>query len=258
LSLLSHLSRKDAGAVEILKRIVSGEYSLCDSQIQNGKKGLMACLSYKYRAEQRKLDPQRVCGIDLGVKVPVVCATNFDSHFVFLGSGEEVWAARSKFRARRRRQQSTKGLYSKTHHWERSEKENNWIQTYYHALTRQVIKFCAQNGCGTIHMEDLSKLREKETSIEHKRIIWVPGKFHRLLAYKAEEAGIKLIKVNPLNSSRRCSDCGHIAPTNRRTQSDFVCEKCGDESKPINADYNAAKNLALASEEVIRKGYRAG
>jgi IS605 OrfB family transposase len=138
-------------------------------------------------------------------------------------------------------------------------KEDNWIHNYYHAATRQVINFCLQHGCGTIHLEALTRLRTEELQedkSEYDRLIWVPSKFNELLAYKAEELGIQLVKVNPRNTSRRCHRCGYISRDNRKTQSKFVCEQCGDARKPVNADYNAAKNIAMATEEVIKDGYK--
>lgn len=257
LTLVSRFSWKDSGSIAILRRIMSGEYQLSDSQIQKGKKGLMLYLSYSFQPEQPQLDPERVCGVDLGVVIPAVCAVNFGPERLPIGYGSDVMAARSKFRAVRRRKQQRMGLYSKTRKWEMSEKEVNWINTYYHALTRQVIKFALQNGCGTIHIEDLSTLRQKQMKNEYQRLLWVPSKFGQLLDYKAKELGIRIVKVNPRNTSRRCSQigCGHISENNRISQSKFVCEKCGDPDKPIDADYNAARNIALADEEAIIYGY---
>jgi len=258
LRLISSLSKKDTRSLATMRKIVSGEHKLCDSQIQKCGKELMAILSYKCSPASHELDPEKVCGVDLGVVIPAVCAVNFGLQRLYLGNGEEVRAARAKFRAQRRRKQQTRGLHSKSTQWERSEKEKNWIDTYYHALTRQVIKFCIQHGCGTIHMEDLSSLRKTEVDIEYKRLLWIPTTFQNLLSYKAKEAGIAVVMVNPVNTSRRCSACGHTSKANRRSQADFVCEKCGDPKKPVKADYNAAKNIALASGEVINSGYPSG
>lgn len=255
LSLLSCFSWKDSGAVEVVNRIVSGEYSLSDSQIKKGKKGLMVYLAYKFEPKQIALDPSKTCGVDLGAVIPAVCAVNFGPQRMYIGHGADVWAARSKFRAQRIRSQRRQGLYSKTKNWERSDKEKNWIHTYYHNLTRQVIKFCLQHGCGTIQMEDLSSLRQKDVESEFKRLLWIPSKFYDLLSYKAKEEGIEIVKVNPRNSSRRCSQCGYISKENRRSQKEFVCGRCGDLKKPINADYNAARNLSLAAGDVIKNGY---
>ncbi len=49
-------------------------------------------------------------------------------------------------------------------------------------------------------------------------------------------------KVNPRNTSRECSnpECRHISSENRKSQAEFLCEKCGHAE---HADVNAAKNI---------------
>ncbi|MBD3143992.1 transposase [Microbispora camponoti] len=69
------------------------------------------------------------------------------------------------------------------------------------------------------------------------------GVFLRVLAHKAESAGRELIAVNPANTSRTCSRCGHCAKDNRLTQARFRCQACGHEA---HADVNAAKNILRA------------
>ncbi|WP_405088545.1 RNA-guided endonuclease InsQ/TnpB family protein [Microbispora sp. NBC_01389] len=69
------------------------------------------------------------------------------------------------------------------------------------------------------------------------------GVFLRVLAHKAESAGRELIAVNPANTSRTCSRCGHRAKDNRVTQAEFRCQACGHET---HADVNAAINILRA------------
>ncbi|XVQ86322.1 zinc ribbon domain-containing protein [Microbispora siamensis] len=64
-----------------------------------------------------------------------------------------------------------------------------------------------------------------------------------MLAHKAESAGRELIAVNPGNTSRTCSRCGHCAKDNRRTQAEFACTACGHTA---HADVNAAINILRA------------
>ncbi len=256
LALRSRFSYKDQGALSIVKRILSGKYSLSDSQIQrNRKNDLFVIMTYSFTPEKPELDPAVVCGVDLGVKIPAVCAINTGPQRAYLGDGGDVWAARSKFRAERRRKQRREGLRTKTRNWERSVKEDNWIHTYYHTITREVIKFCERYGCGTIHLEDLTRLRSEDVESEYRRIMWIPAKFGELLSYKAGEKGIEIVKVNPRNTSRRCSACGYIDKANRPDQETFICQKCGDPKRPVKADYNAAKNIALAEGDIIEHGY---
>ena len=54
-------------------------------------------------------------------------------------------------------------------------------------------------------------------------------------------AGVEVRVVDPRNTSRECSECHHVAKTNRKTQARFVCGNCEHEE---NADTNASKNIA--------------
>ncbi|MFF5211458.1 zinc ribbon domain-containing protein, partial [Streptosporangium sp. NPDC000396] len=49
--------------------------------------------------------------------------------------------------------------------------------------------------------------------------------------------------VNPANTSRTCSRCGHCAAENRVSQAVFRCTACGHAA---HADVNAARNILRA------------
>lgn len=68
--------------------------------------------------------------------------------------------------------------------------------------------------------------------------------------YKAKRAGIKVVKIDPYHTSQTCSECGHFEPGQRKSQSEFVCAKCGAK---IHADYNAAVNIARSDKVVKSK-----
>jgi len=63
------------------------------------------------------------------------------------------------------------------------------------------------------------------------------------VAYKAEEAGRHVEAVDPRNTSRTCSRCGHCEEANRQSQAVFRCVGCGYEA---HADTNAAVNILRA------------
>jgi putative transposase len=65
------------------------------------------------------------------------------------------------------------------------------------------------------------------------------GVFHNLIGYKAEEAGIEVMTVNPRNTSRTCYECSFVAAGNRNGEA-FECLRCGHKD---HADINAAKNI---------------
>jgi putative transposase len=66
------------------------------------------------------------------------------------------------------------------------------------------------------------------------------AQFRSILEAKAEDAGRRVVSVNPRHTSQMCHQCGHIAKENRVTQEVFRCRACGHED---HADINAAKNI---------------
>ena len=80
----------------------------------------------------------------------------------------------------------------------------------------------------------------------------------RFLEYKMAWRGGTVAYVNPRYTSQRCSQCRHIAKENRKSQSQFVCVKCGYKA---HADFNASKNilneyLRAAGHAVLARGER--
>ena len=63
--------------------------------------------------------------------------------------------------------------------------------------------------------------------------------FTHIISYKAEEAGSKIIFVNPRNTSKECSRCKTIV---EKTLRDRIhnCPNCG---LSIDRDINAANNI---------------
>ena len=59
------------------------------------------------------------------------------------------------------------------------------------------------------------------------------------LKYKAEEAGISAVAVNPRNTSQLCSECGRKVPKDL-SQRTHLCPFCG---LVMGRDLNAALNI---------------
>jgi putative transposase len=68
------------------------------------------------------------------------------------------------------------------------------------------------------------------------------GVFLNALRAKAESAGRVVVEVDPRNTSRTCSRCGHCARENRNREA-FRCLTCGHTA---HADVNAALNILRA------------
>lgn len=67
--------------------------------------------------------------------------------------------------------------------------------------------------------------------------------FVNILKAKAEEAGRRVVEVDPRHTSTRCEVCGHTARENRVSQARFVCQNCGHAA---HADEHAARNILRA------------
>jgi putative transposase len=72
--------------------------------------------------------------------------------------------------------------------------------------------------------------------------------FETTLAYKLEERGGTLIKINPAYTSQECSACGTIDKASRESQASFACRHCGFTA---HADHNAAINILRRSTAVV-------
>jgi putative transposase len=69
------------------------------------------------------------------------------------------------------------------------------------------------------------------------------SEFRRQLEYKQSWRGGDVLAVSPMDTSRTCPCCGHVAKENRQTQERFACVVCGFEE---NADLVGATNVLRA------------
>lgn len=131
-------------------------------------------------------------------------------------------------------------------------------------VSKRVVDFAVKNHASQINIEDLSgfgrdsygKSKEDEST---KKILrnWSYYELQQQITYKATQYGISVRKVNPAFTSQRCSYCGEIG--NRETQSKFVCKnpecRCHKifDTGWINADFNAARNIALSTDYTDEK-----
>lgn len=111
-----------------------------------------------------------------------------------------------------------------------------------HCISKKLVGVAKGTGRG-IKLEDLSGIRDRITVKKAQRSDLHSWSFHQLrefVGYKAAIAGVPLRLVDPRNTSRECSECGHIDKRNRPTRDDFRCKRCGHAGP---ADHNAAINI---------------
>lgn len=78
---------------------------------------------------------------------------------------------------------------------------------------------------------------------------WTYADIFAKLERKCEEENVSLIKISPTYTSQRCSACGWVRKSNRKGKL-FKCNKC---CFSLDADLNAAKNIALNLREIGKK-----
>jgi len=184
------------------------------------------------------IETNGVLGIDLGI---TQIATDSEGRQY---SGETVKACRRRARAHRSGLQRTGTKRAKRTLKKMSRKASRFCKHVNHVVSKQLVH-SALSSRKALCMEDLSGIRDRANGF-NREIRWMMGDwaFFQLasfVTYKARRAGIPVIFVDPRNTSRTCSACGHCAKENRKSQSQFLCLQCGFQA---NADRNASANIA--------------
>jgi len=203
---------------------------------------------------------ETVIGIDLGLNRPAVT-----SHKQFLGSKRWKEIDRRSFRLKRKLQ--VKGTKSAKRHLKKlSGKQARFHKDCDHVLSKQIVASTPTGA--TIVLENLTNIRETSKmgrgkdnkNVDNKRKLhrWTFAQLYGYIAYKGQERGIRVEKIDPRHTSQTCSKCGHQARNNRRSQRLFLCRSCG---YCLNADLNASMNIRdkhLASLASIGTSFASG
>lgn len=265
---------------EIVERVLEGKYEVGNSTLQETQKGkTFLLLVVKIPKQLQKLNPERVVGVDLGINVPLYAALNDNEYGgLSIGSREQFLNVRMRLvkqkrelqRALRNSTNGGHGRQQKLQALERVEKkERNWVHLQNHIFSKNIIEYALKNSAGVIQMENLTGFGhniDNEVEKEYKFILryWSFFELQQLIEYKANAAGITVRYINPYHTSQRCSFCGHYEPGQRINQSTFICKnieckkgkgnaKNDGTHMGINADWNAARNIALSTDFVDKK-----
>lgn len=181
-------------------------------------------------------------GIDVGIKSFAVMSDGqtIDNPKYLKQSETKLKAIQSKYS--KKRSKKLKRKLSRLH-----EKVSNQRKDFQHKLSRKII-----DEFGFIFIEDLKpkQMVDGNFKVLNKYIndaAWY--QFFNFLLYKAEEAGRKLIKVNPKNTTQICSKCGKIVSKNLSVRV-HDCLYCG---LKIDRDLNAAKNILRLGRSLVFK-----
>ncbi len=185
---------------------------------------------------------QEVIGVDLGLNRPAVTS---NKHFL----GNRHWKEIDRRYFRFRRKLQSKGSKSAKRRLKQlSKRQQRFHRDCDHVLSKRIVQNATPGS--TVVLENLSDIREtskmgrgkQNKNVENKRRLhtWTFAQLYTFIAYKAQERGIAVVKIDPRHTSQTCSRCGHQARNNRRSQSLFLCRKCG---YCLNADLNASYNI---------------
>lgn len=192
--------------------------------------------------------PVGVIGVDLGI---VNIATDSDGERY---SGKHLNSVRHRYRRLRRKLQrkGTKG--AKRRLKKLGPKERRFASHVNHTISKRIVEK-AQRTNRAVALEDLRGFRQRVRVRRPQRSTlhsWAFHDFGRKLAYKAQRAGVRVVFVDPRNSSRECPRCGHTERANRPTQSTFQCRVCGFAD---HADKVAALNLSVRGWAAVSQPY---
>jgi IS605 OrfB family transposase len=195
--------------------------------------------------DKRVTEASTFMGIDVGINCLAVASTT-DKQCKFFAGGE-IKNHRNIRSKERKRLQKAGGRYLGTRSSMRilrkiAGRETRFMTAVNHTVSKRLIEFALENDVSAIGMEDLTGIRDrtkipKEFRYEHSS--WAFRQLQTFVEYKAKEAGIAVLFVDPAHTSQTCPRCNHISKNNRNGLA-FRCEICGYES---HADRVGAMNI---------------
>lgn len=214
------------------KQFSSGKYCSADLVYRQGKWYLNLVLELPTPELKAATD---CLGLDLGVSR---LAVSSQAKFYRSKHLHSLVARHRRLRGDLQSQRSKsarKKLKRISGYWQRLQRNVN------HHISRQIVDSCPPGFA--IALEDLTNIRETTNPRKEQRGVFHNWSFYQLrkfIEYKAQAKGTPVLFVNPKNTSKTCSRCGHLAPGNRKSQTVFTCQACGIS---LNADFNASQNI---------------
>ena len=246
----------------VFQNIFEENYKVKGSSIQIDGKDIILNLSIDIPEKpQVELDENIVIGVDRGINTPAYCATNTSEYLrKKIGDRDDFVRVRDSLENQIKRcQRSSKynrgghGRKRKCGNLDRFHKrEKNFVNTYSHKVSKEVVEFALKCHAKYINIEELSDNNFDDLVLRK----WSYYKLEQQIRYKASMYGIEVRKVNSAYTSMTCSCCGNVDENNRpkkkvnekiRPAEYFKCTKCG---YTVNADYNAARNIARSTDFV--------
>jgi IS605 OrfB family transposase len=230
---------------ERARRLLAHRQGESDLLYRDGRWYLFATVNVEEPPEGEACD---VLGVDLGV-VNIAVDSDGNRH-----SGTHVNRLRERHRRLRAKTAARWTRASRRLHRKRSRKERRFATHVNHTIAKRIVAE-AQRTKRAIALEDLHGIRSRVRARKPQRATlhsWSFAQLRSFIAYKARLAGVKVIFVDPRNTSRTCPCCGHCAKENRPHQATFLCQRCGLAGL---ADLIAALNIRVRGWAAVSQPY---
>lgn len=146
-------------------------------------------------------------GIDIGLKVPAVVALS-TGQIKFFGNGRQMRFFQRKYRSHIEsmlRHHQLKKVKKFQH------KLRQIMDDFDHKISKQIIEYAVENQVSVIIMENLMSINKKYEKSKNKELHqWSYRRLQDYIEYKAKLLGIKVVYINPYNTSKKCPKCGRI------------------------------------------------
>ena len=156
-------------------------------------------------------------------------------------SGKKIMHVRKHYSHLRQRLQSKGTKSAKRTLKLLSGKEQRWMTNENHCISKALVSNCVPGDMLVLedlkHIRDRIRIQRKQKLITHS---WAFSQLQSFIEYKALEAGIPVVYIDPRYTSQTCSRCGQLGI---RRKHSFWCPSCNFAN---NADFNAAYNIQQA------------
>jgi len=127
----------------------------------------------------------------------------------------------------------------------------NIHQDFYYKIINHILNSHEYVAVENLDLAELIQVEHENGKAEkniHKHLMYISlGKFFSILEYKAQLYGRKIIKVEPKDTSKTCSNCGYIFHELKLSNRIFNCPKCGFRiDRDLNASVNILKRALLS------------
>lgn len=200
----------------------------CDLKIINGNQYAIVSVS---KEKPETLKTNRVLGCDVGIKHSVIGSDGY------LGFGLSGIIKRDKRRMAERRRQGHKV----------SSKVRTVVKQVLDKEAKIILRR-SQNNLACIAVESPKRLANlRSGSLQG----WARSYFANRLHVLGDENGVRVLDINPYQTSQTCSKCGAVDKESRVTRDAFCCTAC---KYTAHADKNAAVVIAQKGTQIIRMG----